>query len=227
MLTVNPLVSSKLSYDPKKDFVPVSLVGQAPLFLAVSPKLKVNTLDELIAMAKAKPGALNYGSSGIARTHHLTMEALKGSVGIFMTPIPFRGSAASLPALLAGEADTVFSAYPSIAGFVKSGQVKLLAVNSSKRWSQEPNVPAIAEKIPGFDFAPSIIILAKNGTPPEAVARLSSDIAKIARQPEALDLMRNAGVNLLGGGPAELAAAIQKETEQMIVVAKQAYLQRE
>ena len=106
MLTVNPLVFSKVSYDPKKDFVPVSLVGQAPLFLAVSPKLKVNTLDELIAMAK--PSALNYSSSGIARTHHLTMEAPKGSIGIFMTHIPFRGSVASLPALLAGEVDGVF-----------------------------------------------------------------------------------------------------------------------
>ena len=108
MLTVNPLVFSKVSSDPKKDFEPVSLLGQAPLFLAVSPKLKVNTLDELIAMAKAKPGALNYSSSGIARTHHLTMEAPKGSIGILMTPIPFRGILASLPALLAGEVDGVF-----------------------------------------------------------------------------------------------------------------------
>lgn len=227
MLTVNPLVSSKLSYDPVKDFVPVSLVGQAPLFLAVSPKLRVNTLEELIALAKSKPGALNYGSSGIGSTHHLTMEAFKGGLNLSMTHIPFKGSSASVPALLGGEVDMVFSAYPSVAGFVKSGQVKLLAVNSSKRWAQEPNVPAIAEVIPGFDFAPNIIIIARTGTPPEAINRLSAEIAKIAKQPDAIELMRNAGVNLIGGSPADLAAALQRETEQMKVVAQQANLQRE
>jgi tripartite-type tricarboxylate transporter receptor subunit TctC len=227
MLTVNPLISSKLSYDPVKDFVPVSLIGQAPLFLVVNPRLKVNTLDELIALAKSKPGALNYGSSGIGSTHHLTMAALIASLQLNMTHIPFKGSSASVPALLAGEVDMVFSAYPSIAGFVKAGQVKLLAVNSSKRWAQEPNVPAIAETIPGFDFAPNIILIAKTGTPAEAISRMSAEIAKIARQPDAIDLMRNAGVNLIGGSPGDLAVALQRETEQMKVVAKQANLQRE
>lgn len=227
MLTVNPLISSKLSYDPRKDFVPVSLVGQAPLFLVVGAKLKVNTLDELIDLAKSRPGALNYGSSGIGSTHHLTMEALKGSLNVSMTHIPFKGSAASVPAMLSGEVDMVFSAYPSIAGFVKSGQARLLAVNSSRRWPQEPNVPAIAEKVPGFDFAPNIIIVAKTGTPGEAVARLSTEIARIARQPDAIELMRNVGVSLIGGSPKDLAAALQRETEQMIVVARQANLQRE
>lgn len=227
MLTVNPLISSKLSYDPKTDFVPVSLIGQAPLFLVVSPRLKVNTLDELIALARSRPGALNYGSSGIGSTHHLTMEALKGSLNLFITHIPFRGSAASVPALLAGEVDMVFSAYPSIAGFVKSGQVKLLAVNSSKRWSQEPSVPAIAEKIAGFDFAPNIIMLAKTGTPVEAITRLSTEIARLAKHADVIESMRIAGVNVIGGGPNDLAAALQRETEQMIVVARQAKLQRE
>ena len=225
MLTVNPLVSSKLSYDAKKDFVPVSLIGHAPLFLAVHPKLNVNTFDELVALARSKPGALNYGSSGIGSTHHLTMEALKGSLSLDIKHIPFRGSAASVPALIAGEVEMVFSAYPSIAGFAKSGQVRLLAVNSSKRWSQEPNVPAIAEKIPGFDFAPNIILIARAGTPAEATQRVSLEITKIAQQTDAIELMRNAGVALTGGSPQDLAAALQREGEQMTATAKLANLQ--
>jgi tripartite-type tricarboxylate transporter receptor subunit TctC len=227
MLTVNPLISSKLSYDPVKDFVPVSLIGKAPLFLVVNPRLKVNTLDELIALARSKPGALNYGSSGIGSTHHLTMAALTASLNLTMTHIPFKGSSASVPALLAGEVDMVFSAYPSIAGFVKAGQVKLLAVNSSKRWSQEPNVPAIAETILGFDFAPNIILIAKTGTPPEAISRLSTEIAKIARQTDAIEAMRVAGVDLIGGGPNDLAAALQKEGEQMLEVSRHTNLKRD
>ena len=227
MLTVNPLMFSKLAFDPVKDFVPVSLLGQAPLFLAVSPKLKVETLDELIALARRKPGALNYGSSGIGSTHHLTMEALKANLGLFIAHIPFKGSSASVPALLGGEVDMVFSAYPSIAGLVKTGQLKLLATNSSKRWPQQPDVPAIAEKIPGFDFAPSVILLARAGSPPEAVARMSADIATVARHPEVVDAMRNLGVTVIGGPPADLAAALQRETAQMQQVAKRANLQRE
>jgi len=227
MLTVNPLVSSKLSYDPKKDFVPVSLLGQAPLFLAVHPKLKVNSFDELVALARSKPGSLNYGSSGIGSTHHLTMEALKGSLKLDIMHIPFKGSSASVPALVAGEVDMVFSAYPSIAGFAKSGQVKLLAVNSSKRWPQEPNVPAIAETIAGFDFAPNLILIARTGTPAEAINRISAEIAKIAKQPDVIESMRVAGITVLGGSPQDLAAALQREGEQMEATAKLANLKPE
>lgn len=227
MLTVNPLLFNNLAYDPAKDFVPVSLIGQAPLFLVVSPKLGVNTLDELVALAKRTPGKLNYGSSGMGSTHHLTMEALKGHLGLFITHIPFKGSAASVPAVLSGEVEMVFSAYPSIAGLVKTGQVKLLAVNSAQRWPLEPNVPAIAEKIPGFDFAPNIILLAKAGTPREPVIRISTEIAKIAKQPDAIESMRNLGVDLIGGGPDVLAAALRRETVQMQQVATRANLRRE
>jgi tripartite-type tricarboxylate transporter receptor subunit TctC len=227
ILTVNPLVTAKLAYDPARDFAPVSLVGQAPLFLVVNPKLGVNTLDELVALARRQPGKLNYGSSGLGSTHHLTMEALKGHLGLFITHIPFRGSAASVPAVLSGEVDMVFSAYPAIAGFVKNGQVRPIAVNSARRWPQEPNVPAIAEKIPGFDYAPIIILLARAGTPQDAIQRVSTEIAKIAQQQDAVDAMRNLGVQLIGGPPAALSAALQKEGEQMKATAQRAKLKAE
>jgi tripartite-type tricarboxylate transporter receptor subunit TctC len=227
MLTVNPLVSAKLSYDPARDFLPVSLIGQAPLFLVVNPKLGVNTLDELVALARSRPGKLNYGSSGLGSTHHLTMEALKGHLGLFITHIPFRGSAASVPAVLSGEVDMVFSAYPSIAGFIRSGQVKPIAVNSARRWAQEPNVPAIAEKIPGFDYAPTLILLARAGTPADTIQRVSTEIGRLAQQQDAVEAMRNLGVQLIGGPPAALAAALQREGEQMKATAQRANLKAE
>jgi tripartite-type tricarboxylate transporter receptor subunit TctC len=227
LLTVNPLTTKKLAYDPKKDFVPVSMVARAPLFLAVHPSVGVNTLDELIAAAKARPGKLNYGSSGIGSTHHLTMEAMKAGFGIFMTHIPFRGSSASVPALLGGQVDMVFSAYPSLAGFVKTGQVKLIAVNAAQRSPLAPEVPAIGERLPGFDYAPVVVLLALHGTPPEAVQRVSSEITKIARRQDAIDLMRPAGIDLVGGSPAQLAKALDEEAARMVKTAKQANLQPE
>jgi tripartite-type tricarboxylate transporter receptor subunit TctC len=227
VLTVNPLLSNRLPYNAAKDFVPVALLGQAPLFLAVTPKLQVNTFDELIELARRKPGALNYGSAGLGSTHHLTMEALKGELGLSIAHVPFKGSAAAVPALLAGDVEMVFSAYPSVAGLVKTGQVKLLAVNSRKRWPQEPAVPAIAEKIPGFDFAPVVMLIARAGTPPEAIARISADVAKAAQQPDAVEAMRGIGVSMIGAGPAALAEALQHESTQMANAIKRAGLKPE
>lgn len=227
MLTVNHLLATRLPYDHARDFAPVALLGQAPLFLAVTPKLGVNSFDELLELAKRKPGALNYGSAGLGSTHHLTMEAVKGQLGVSITHIPYKGSAAAVPALLAGDVDMVFSAYPSVAGLVKVGQVKLLAVNSGKRWPLEPNVPAIAEKIPGFDFAPIVMLVARAGTPPEVIGRMSAEVARIAQLPEAIESARSIGVTLVGGGPAALSEALQRESVQMANAVKRAGLKPE
>ena len=170
LLAITPLVSQKMAYDPIKDFVPVSLVGTAPLFLAVNANVKANTLDEFIALAKSKPGALNYGSAGIGSIHHLTTESMKAGLGIFVTHIPFKGSANSVPAMIGGQVDMAFASPPSLMGFVKSGQAKLLAINSAKRSPLAPNVPALGEKIPGFDFAFNVVVLAKTGTPADVSA---------------------------------------------------------
>jgi tripartite-type tricarboxylate transporter receptor subunit TctC len=226
MLSANPLLSKRLAYQPG-DFVSVSLIGQAPLFLAVSPKLQVNTFDELLERIRRKPGALTYGSAGLGSTHQLTMEALKGSQGLWVTHIPFKGSAAAVPAVLSGEVDMMFGAYPSLAGLVKAGQLKLLAVNSAKRWPLEPNVPAIGEKVPGFDFAPKVILLARAGTPAEAINRISAEIGKIAQQPDAVEAARGIGVTLIGGGPAVLSDAIRQESRQMAETVKRAGIKPE
>jgi tripartite-type tricarboxylate transporter receptor subunit TctC len=227
LLAITPLLSSKPSYDANKDFVPVSLVGTAPLFLAVNANVKANNLDELIALAKSKPGALNYGSAGIGSPHHLTAEAMKDGLGIFITHIPFRGSGASMPAMIGGQVDMVFASPPSLMGFVKSGQARLIAINASKRSALAPDVPALAERIPGFDFAFNVVVLAKTGTPSAVVTKLSQAIAAALKQPEAAEALRTAGVDPIGGSPEDLAKAMRAEGALVAAAAKRANLKAE
>ena len=215
MFSINPAIYKNLGYDYKRDFMPVSLAARAPLYLAVNPKVPVNNFAEFVALARSKPGTLNYGSSGIGSTHHLTMEALKAALNLQITHIPFKGTGQSVPALIGSQVDVLFSALPSLAGFVKSGQVKLLANNAATRSSQEPNVPAIAETIPGFDFAPIVGISAGTGTPASAINRIASEMALIAKMPEVIQTLTNAGIEPIGSGPAEYNKAVLGENERL------------
>ena len=215
MFSVNPAIYKNLGYDFKRDFIPISLAARAPLYLAVNPKLPVNTLQEFIALAKAKPGTINYGSSGVGSTHHLTMEAMKLALGLDITHVPFKGSGQSVPALLGGQVEVLFSALPSLAGFVRSGQVKLLASNAAQRSAQAPNVPAIAETIPGFDFAPIVGILAATGTPASVIERISAEMAAVAKITDLIQNLNNAGVDVVGSSPADYSKALLGETERL------------
>ncbi len=227
MFSINPAIYKNLSYDFKRDFVPVSLAARAPLYLAVHPKTGVNTLQEFVALAKSKPGTLNYGSSGVGSSHHLTMEAMKAALGIDVQHVPFKGSAQSVPALIGGQVDVAFSALPSLSGFVKAGQVKLLATNAAHRSSLAPTVPAIAELVPGFDFAVIVGVLAATGTPAAAIERISSEIEKIARSPEAMQVLGNAGIDAVGSKPAEYGKAILDENERLAKAIKTAGVKSE
>ncbi len=215
MFSINPTIYKNLGYDYKKDFMPVSLAARAPLYLAVNPKVPANTLAEFIALAKSKPGTLNYGSSGVGSTHHLTMEAMKASLGLDLTHVPFKGSGQSVPALIGGQVEVLFSALPSLAGFVKSGQVKLLASNAAQRSAQAPTVPAIAELISGFDFAPIVGVLAATGTPQSAIDRISLEMAAIAKMPEVITMLNNAGIDPIGSSPIDYNKAILGENERL------------
>ena len=227
LLTISPLVNKKVTYNLDKDLAPVSLVGKAPLFLAVNAAVPANTLDELIALAKAKPGKLNYGSSGIAGIHHLTAEAMKEALGMDVTHIPFKGSANSVPALIGGEVDMVFASPPSLMGFVKSNRAKLIAINSLQRSRLAPNVPTLAEKAPGFDFAFNVAVLAKAGTPNVIVNRISNEIAKIVKRADVVEQLQAAGVDPVGSSPEQLAGALKSEGVRLAAAAKRANLKPE
>lgn len=215
MFSINPHIYKNLTYDYKRDFIPVSLAARAPLFLAVNANVPVNTLQEFIDLARAKPGTLNYGSSGIGSSHHLTMEAMKAALGINVQHIPFKGTGQSVPALIGGQVESLFSALPSLSGFVKSGQVKLLATNAAQRSALAPNVPSIGEIIPGFDFAVIIGVLAPTGTPAAAIERISSEIARVAKMPEVIQTLTTAGTDPIGGSAAEYDKAILDENARL------------
>ena len=227
MFSINPAIYKTLSYDFKRDFIPVSLAARAPLYLAVHPKTGVNTFQEFVTMARAKPGALNYGSSGIGSSHHLTMEAMKVALGIDVVHVPFKGTGQSVPALIGGQVDVAFSALPSVSGFVKANQIKLLATNAAKRSAQEPGVPAIAEIVPGFDFAVIVGVLASTGTPSAVVERISAEMDKVAKAPETIQILANAGIEAVGGKPGDYAKAILDENERLAKVLKTVSIKQE
>jgi tripartite-type tricarboxylate transporter receptor subunit TctC len=227
MFTVNPYLYANLAYDAKKDFVPVSLIATAPLYLAVHPDVPANTLAEFIALAKSRPGELTYGSSGVGSTHQLTMESLKRAVGIDVVHVPFKGSGQSVPALIGGQTSAVVSALPSLSGFVKTGQVKLLAVNSLRRSPQAPNIAAISETVPGFDFAPTIGVLAATGTPAEVIKRISSEIAALVKVPAVIESMNKMGIDPVGGTPEQYAAVLKEDGERSARAIKAAGIKAE
>ena len=213
---INPALYSKLPYDPVKDFTPVSIMGTSAQFLVAHPSVPANTLTQLIALAKAKPGQLNYGSGGIGSLHHLGMEALKSALGLNILHVPYQGTAQSVPALLNGEVALVFSALPSIAGHLKTGRVKLLAVNTAKRSAQAPDVPTIAEVagLPDFDYPPEIGVLAPAATPQVIVNRLAAGIAKAVRHPDTLQRFTTLGIESVGNTPEAYAAQIRIDIEK-------------
>ena len=215
MFSINPKIYAKLDYNPTKDFVPVALIARAPLFLAAVPGLPASSLKEFIDYAKANPGKINYGSSGIGSTHHLTMEAIKSEYKLDMVHVPFKGTGQSVPALVGGQVEVLWSAYPSLAGFVKDNRVKLLATNSAKRSPQAPDVPAVAETIPGFDFAPIVGILAPTGTPKAIMDKIAADVVAVTKTPEAQKQLAGSGIEAVGGGSDDYAKAIADENARM------------
>lgn len=209
-----PFLFAKLPYDADKDLIPVSFTARAPLFLAVHSSVSASSFQELIAFIKANPGKLAYGSSGIGSTHHLCMEFLKSALGLEMTHIPYKGTGQSVPALVGGQVPMLFSGYPTLAAHAKEGRVKLLAINSLKRSELAPEVPAIAETIPGFDFAPTFGLFAPNGTAREIIVKVGADVTEVVRQADIVSRMKNLGIEPVGASGEEWAPLLRADAER-------------
>jgi tripartite-type tricarboxylate transporter receptor subunit TctC len=205
----------------------VSLIARSPLYVVAHPKTGVSNFAEFVALVKSKPDEFTYGSSGIGSTHHLTMEALKAALDLKIRHIPFRGSGQSTPALVGGQVDFSVAALPSMLGFVKANQVRLLASNAPRRSPQAPDVPAIAETVPGFDFSVVIGVMAAAGTPQPAIDRIAREIAEVVKDPELVKTFETAVIEPVGAGPAEYGRVIAGENERMARAAKVADLKAE
>jgi tripartite-type tricarboxylate transporter receptor subunit TctC len=227
MLSITPLVNKGAPYKVGVDILPVSLIARSPLFVVAHPKTGVNTLQEFVTLVKRKPGEYTYGSSGIGSTHHLTMEALKAALSLDVRHVPFRGSGQSTPALVGGQVDFSVAALPSMMGFAKAGQVKVLASNASVRSPQAPEIPTVAEMVPGFDFSVVIGVMAAAGTPPAAIARISQEIAEVVKHPEVVKTFQAAVIDPVGAGAQAYGQVISRENEAMARAAKVADLKAE
>jgi len=183
-MVVNPLLSSKLPYDALKDFAPVSNVIIVPQLLVTNPQLPAKSIKELIALAKAKPGSLNAGSSGVGTPNHLGTELLKALAGVNIVHVPYKGGAQALTDVIGGQIQMAFSSIPAVLPHIKAGRLNALGVGSAKRSSALPNVPAISETVPGYEYTTWYGIFAPAKTPPAIVTRLNSEIVKGLAAPE-------------------------------------------
>ena len=227
MLSVNPLFFKQLAYSPQKDFVPVALLARAPLFLAAHSDVPVGTLREFIDYVKARPGQINYGSSGVGSTHHLTMEAVKAALHLNMTHIPYRGTGQSVPALLGGHVQVLFSAYPSLKGAVESNRVKLIATNGAQRSPLAPDVPSLAEVIPGFDLITLIGVYARIGTPVSIVQKIAVEAIAIVTLADVVPQFAALGMEPAGEGPDTFGRAVADEIERVTKVVESAGIKAE
>jgi tripartite-type tricarboxylate transporter receptor subunit TctC len=224
IVSTNPALFKQLSYNPK-DIVPLALLGSTPLFLAAHPDLPVSTLREFVDYVKARPGQINYGSSGVGSIHHLSMEALKAPLKLEMTHIPYRGTGQSVPALLGGHVQVLFSAYPSLVGAVESKKVKLLANNGAGRWFQAPDVPPISEVIPGYDLATIVGLYGRPGLPQPVVDKITAEAIAAVNTPEAKKQLTAAGIEPTGGNAAAFEKALKREIDNVTAVVKSAAIE--
>lgn len=208
-------VNSKLPYDPNRSFAPVMLVGTSPLSLVVSNYFPANTVKELIAQAKKRPGDLNYATSGSGSVFHLSMELLQYETGTKMVHVPYKGTTGVVSDLIAGHVQASMMVFQTATPLVQNGRLRMLAVMSPQRSQLLPQVPTIVEA--GF---PNMIVEAWTGvmvparTPPAAIARFNGEVNKILALQEVKDTAGKIGVTLVGGTPETLDALVRKEIKQ-------------
>ncbi len=211
-LAINQFIFPKMPYNTEKDFAPVSFVARVPNVLVVHPSLGVRSLQELIDRAKAKPGSINYGTSGAGTVLHLAAELLKTMAKIDLVHVPYKGSGPMLQDLIAGQIQMAIDNVPTALPLIRSGRLLALGVTPSKPVAMLPNVPTIASVIPGYEAVAFFALMTPTGTPQPIIARLSSELDKILHRPEVMERFQQLGAEPVGGTSAELAAFIASET---------------
>jgi tripartite-type tricarboxylate transporter receptor subunit TctC len=221
-LAVNPYIFDKLPYDPVKDFKPISLLAKVPSLYVVHPDVPAKNLKEFVALCKAKPGQLNYGSAGNGSAGHLAVEYLKIATGIFILHVPYRGTGPQLTDLLAGRLQAASVGAPAILQFIKAGKLRCIATGTAQRIPQLPDVPTVAEQgYPGFEMTQWYGLLAPASLPAEASAKLAAASAKAVREPGAIERLQADAALAVGGTPAEFASFIALEQQRWkLVVAR-------
>jgi tripartite-type tricarboxylate transporter receptor subunit TctC len=220
-MVTGPLMATQPAYDPERDFAPVSrLVTIAPI-LTAHPSLRVKTVKELIALAKAKPGQLNYSSSGTGAPNHLAMELFLVLTGTDMVHVPYKGGAPSVTELIAGQVQLGFNAIPSVLQFVKDGRLTPLGVGSLKRAHTLPDVPSIAETVKGFEYEIWYGLFAPSKTPPAIVSKISADVQRALKEPDVIQQLLAQGTEPAPTTPQQLTQYIHEDTARWAKIVKE------
>jgi tripartite-type tricarboxylate transporter receptor subunit TctC len=211
-LAVSPLIFANVGYDPRKDFAGIGLIGMAPSVLAVHPSVPARSVADLIGIAKAEPGKIQYGSPGIGTTNHLAGELLAAMTGIKITHIPYKGTGPAITDLLGGHIAMMFAPIPAAHGNVSAGALRALGVTSLKRSSLWPDIPTVAETgLPGFEVVQRSTLLAPAGTPRTIIERLNKELNAVLATDEVRRRLAVEGGEPVPGAPEEYAADIDRE----------------
>ncbi len=220
-VVLNPLLYSKLTYDPVKDLVPVGLVASGPAVLVVRADSPYKTLADVVAAAKAAPAKLTFASPGLGTVSHLISELWQKSSGMKLTHVPYRGLAQALPDVLSGQVDMYMGSIPTLQGHIKGGKVRALAVTTAKRSPVLPQVPTYTESgIPGVELASVWGVMAPAGTPQNVIQRLNTELNKVLQQPDTREKIIASGAVMLGGSPQEMGELYAADRQKLAPVVR-------
>lgn len=216
IMAANPALYAKLPYDPIMDFAPVTLTSTVPLVLVGNTAFAAKTVPELIALAKASPGSINYSSTGSGSAQHLAMEFFVDAAGVKMTHVPYKAMGPALTDVIAGTVPLMFSGMSNVIAFVKEGKLRVYGVSTPKRSTAMPDAPTIAEAgLPGYGYAAWNGIVAPAATPPEVVRKLHSEFAKAIANPALRAKLASLGFDLVGAGPEEFGNLIKSDVARL------------
>ena len=208
---INATLYPSLPFDPVKDFTPLTMVSTSPSILVAQPKLPVNNVAELIALAKAKPGQLNFAIGALGSSLHMAGDAFKMKSGVFIVNIPYRGTAPAVQDVLAGQVDLMFAAVGNVQSHIKAGKLKALGVTSAKRLAAFPDIPSIAESLPGYESSAWFGLFGPAKMSPELTRRLAEAARTAVHSPEVRRRIENEGATPVGNSPEEFARFVDSE----------------
>lgn len=217
---INPAIYKDPGFDPVKDFTPIALVGSVPNVLVVNPSFPARSMDEFLKLVKARPGRYQYASAGNGTLNHLLGEMLNSAAGLDLQHIPYKGVAPAVTDVISGQVPMAFASLPSVLGHLKSGRLLALGVSSPQRSPALPDVPAIAERLPGYSGTLWVGLFTPRGVPPEVEARLQQAMVKVLAAPDTRANLTAQGVELASATPAQFAAQLQEDIVRWSKIAK-------
>ena len=227
-ITINPSIYKKLPYDPVRDFAPVTQLLTFPNLIVAHPSVPVKTLQDLLALARAKPGELNYASAGRGTGTHMSAELLKTMTGIDIVQVPYKGGGPAITAILGGQVQLNVGTIVALLPHVRSGKLRAIAVTTAKRSAAAPDIPTVAESgVPGYDHGPWNGLFAPGKAPKAVVAQINAEVVRVLRSPEFSTVVAKQGAETVGNSPGEFASVVKSEIAKWAKVVKAAGIRAE